>query len=501
MLTVWPLRRRFWDRLALLKYAQAAVVDIPPPGGDEAPLRAIPLSQRFPGIAIDKVMVADRIPTDEADARSGGFYRVLARLYRAFGPNVPGLPPIPEDRGTALIEAYTPAHRRLFPAPVLPAEYEAPDLGELALAGPYEGYLQATGADTFAWDLRDLDHYEVHPGLVPLGVLVSFTLDQGRLRATAIDSALGHCTPADPAWARSVGLSLCAATTHTSLVRHYNWVHLVPGAAFAIATRTALPTDHPVKRLLWPHIFRTQFSNWVTTVGQLSEGGDFESIFSFTRPALLRLFDDTHDSFDATVVDPERDAQRRGVLGRGLALPTLANSVAHHGVMRAHAERYLRCYYADDAALAGDPRVRAWYEQLDSLIPNGIAPLGDVTSIDAAARLIGSLIHLVAYQHEARGTLLWNYQMWTQVQPIRVYADGRPEPVDVYQRLVNANFGLNIRRTPMLRDYSYLALDAPGRAAFRAYLADLLALQTKLEAEPRKQWMVYPEMLEANMNG
>jgi len=145
--------------------------------------------------------------------------------------------------------------------------------------------------------------------------------------------------------------------------------------------------------------------------------------------------------------------------------------------------------------------VQAWYAALDRLIPNGVSALGDVSGIASASRLIGSLIHLVSCQHEARGTLLWNYQLWTQVQPIRVYADGRDEPVDVYQRLVNANFGLNIRRTPMMRDFSYLALDRRGRAAFRAYFADLLDLQTRLEAEPRAAWKVYPEMLEANMNG
>ncbi len=501
MLKVWRLRRRFWDRLAVLKYAQARVVVIPVPGGDERPLRAIPLSQRFPGIAINNVLVADRIPSDESEPRSEGFYRLLAVLFRVFNPNVAGLPPIPADAKAALADAYTPAHRRLFAAPELPAEYRSPDLGDLAVAGPYEGYLQATGPGTFAWDLRMLAGYEVHPGLVPLGVRVDFTLDQGRLRATSIVSALGHCTPSDPGWQDSVKLALCAATTHTSLVRHYNWVHLVPGAAFAIATRNALPADHPVQRLLWPHIFRTQFSNWVTTVGQLSEGGDFESIFSFSRPALLRLFDDSHDLFDATTLDPERDARRRGVLDQGLTLPALANSMAHHEVMCAHAARYLRSYYPSDAALANDPHVAAWYTQLDQLIPHGIGPLGDVSTIDSAARLIGSLIHLVSYQHEARGTLLWNYQLWTDVQPIRIYADGRREPVDVFQRLVNANFGLNIRRTPMVRDFSYLALDGRGRAAFRAYLCDLLELQTHLEAEPRALWKVYPEMLEANMNG
>ena len=48
--------------------------------------------------------------------------------------------------------------------------------------------------------------------------------------------------------------------------------------------------------------------------------------------------------------------------------------------------------------------------------------------------------------HEILGTGMWNYQMWTHVQPVHVYANGARGPVDVYQRLVNANFLLNVRR-------------------------------------------------------
>jgi hypothetical protein len=501
MVNTWAARRSLWNRIAVLKFAGSEVVQIPLPGGDEAPVRAVRLSSRFPGIDIDRVLVAERIPTDEDDARAERFYRVMARLFRAFGPHLAGLPPVPEDRTQALAAAYTGAHRRLFPPPVLPEEFRDLDLGALATAGPYAHYLTANGPDTYQWDLRALDDYEVHPGLVRLGVSVRFVQEGTGVRAVGIDSALGAVEPGDAAWDRSVGLALCAATTHTSLVRHYNWVHLVPGAAFAMATRSALPSAHPLKRLLWPHIFRTQFSNWVTTAGQLSPGGDFESIFSLTRTSLLRLFDASADAFDATVIDPQRDAEKRGIVGRGLGLPVLANSVAHHDVMCAHAERYLRAYYADDAALAADADVQRWFAQLDRLVPNGVGVLGDTMTIQSASRLIGSLIHLVSYQHEAYGTLLWNYQLWTDVQPIRVSATGAPEPVDVYQRLVNADFGLNIRRSPMLQDFSYLAIDPAGRAAFRAYLSDLLELQTRLESQPRASYLVYPEMLEANMNG
>ena len=97
-------------------------------------MRAVRLSSRFPGIDIDRVLVAERIPTDEDDARAERFYRVMARLFRAFGPHVAGLPSVPEDRTQALAAAYTDAHRRLFPAPVLPEEFRNLDLGALATA-------------------------------------------------------------------------------------------------------------------------------------------------------------------------------------------------------------------------------------------------------------------------------------------------------------------------------------------------------------------------------
>ncbi len=92
MVNSWAARRSFWNRLAVLKFAGSKVVDIPLPGGDEAPVRAVRLSNRFPGIGIHDVLVAERIPVDEDDARAERFYRVMARLFRTFGPHVSGAP-------------------------------------------------------------------------------------------------------------------------------------------------------------------------------------------------------------------------------------------------------------------------------------------------------------------------------------------------------------------------------------------------------------------------
>ena len=69
-----------------------------------------------------------------------------------------------------------------------------------------------------------------------------------------MDFALGNgkdaIKPTDPEWDQACKIALCAASTHLSLVRHFNWVHLAGGAQLAIATRNSLPEDHALFRLL-----------------------------------------------------------------------------------------------------------------------------------------------------------------------------------------------------------------------------------------------------------
>lgn len=105
--------------------------------------------------------------------------------------------------------------------------------------------------------------------------------------------------------------------------------------------------------------------------------------------------------------------------------------------------------------------------------------------------------------HDQLGTFLWNYQNWPHIQPSRVYRDGRRIPVDVYQRLINANYNLNVRRTQLMQDFGYLATDSAGQKEFKKFLEELKSLQRRMEADDgakRALWKIYPDMLEANIN-
>ena len=501
---MWTVRKTVWDRLAVMKFRANKPVRIPLPQDDGRTLKAVSLASQYPRIPVANVLIGDHVPADEASTIKSRFFDLQVGLYGGLSPMEPGLPPIDADPQKALDEAYTAAHRKCFPAPVLPPEYQGTvDLGALAVAGPYACYVERAPEGGFQWDLRRLARHEHHDGLRSLGVRVLFRVNAParRLEAARIESELGTSEPGDAKWQAATKLALCAATNDLSMVRHFNGVHLAAGGLLAIATRSCLPAAHPLRRLLWPHMFGTQFSNELVTKGQMSPGGEFDSIFSFTHRGMCALFTETWPAYDITVLDPHRDAERRGIAGAGFDTPALANRAAHFDVMHAHARRYLALYYASDAALRDDRAVAAWADALERTVPRGIRALtGDTLTVASLARLVAAFIYMGTVEHELLGTGLWNYQMWTHVQPVRVYRSGQREPLDVYQRLVNANFNLNIHRAQLLQDFGYLALDAAGAGAFAQFKRELDDLQRRLEAEPPAPWKVLPAILEANIN-
>ena len=501
---MWALRKRFWDKIATAKFSRNKPAVIPVPRDDQRKLKAVSLADQFSGIPIPNILVADHVPDDEADKLKHAFYEFQTSMYAVFSPMEDGLPPIDGDPKKALDGAYTSSHRALFAEPVLPDEYKNKlDLGYLAVAGPYACFVEKAPEGGYQWDFRKLERYERHEGLRSLGVRVTFRVDEPgrRLQAAQIECELGTCKPGDANWGAAEKIALCAATTYVTLVRHFNWVHLAAGAPLAIATRNSLPADHPVKRLLWPHMFGTQYSNELVTKGQMIKGGDFDTIFSFTHRGMCKLMEEAYGEYDVTTLDPTLDAQRRGIKNAGFETPALDNRQAHFDVMHAHALAYLKLYYASDQQLSNDANLQSFIDQLQRIIPGGVQKLlGSAISIESAARLIAAFIYLASVEHEILGTGLWNYQMWSHIQPPRIYKNGQREPLDVYQRLVNANFNLNVSRAQLLQDFSYLAIDEKGAVAFRTFLSELRGLQTRLEQEPFAHWKIYPKILEANIN-
>ena len=508
---MWFIRKTFWNLLGWVKIALNRPMDIPIPVDTGRMITPVPLREAVPALPIDAVLVChpDQIPPDEKVASKTLLYRFQVWLYHAFSPMQAGLPPIDADPQRALKTAFTWLHRTRYPAPELPPEFlGSPDLGSLAVRGPYACYTERESDGIYRWDLMQLGQFEHHEGLQTLGAKVLFKVDPVRraLEAFRIDTAQGSTGPQDPGWELAKKIALCSASTHLSLVRHFNWVHLVGGAQLAVATRNRLPATHPLRRLLWPYMYGTQQSNDIVTRGQMLPGGEFETIFSLSFDGMCQLFDATYREYPIVVNDPEQDAGRRQVRQQGFDTPTQDNLEAIFDVLHAHARHYLELYYpntAQDSAtrlIRNDAAVLAWLDELNMLTPNGVAVSRDDVTFDSLARLIACFMYLVTVQHELLGSFVWDYQLWTHRQPVRIYQNGQREPLDVYQRLVNANYNLNVSRRLLIHDFAYLALDERAKAAFGELNRNLQALQVSMEQQPWAVWKMYPEVLKVNIN-
>ena len=76
----------FWNGLAVLKFHGQKPEVIPPGDADPRPVRLVPFVTRYPDIPLDGIVVADRIPTDEADTPKRLFTRLQHKLVRWFSP-------------------------------------------------------------------------------------------------------------------------------------------------------------------------------------------------------------------------------------------------------------------------------------------------------------------------------------------------------------------------------------------------------------------------------
>lgn len=506
MSLMWGLRRRLWTSWQLLRFRLAKPQDIGAPAPNESQLRVAPMASIHPKIPLSDVVIVERMPKDEAPLGMRLLVNAGLLFARCFPPMQQGLPEIDADMDHALAGAGVDRYTKVFRSPVRPVVYdtEGPtDLGRLAVASPYAVLTERGAHGQLQWDFRRLADFEHHDGLCSLGVRIVFSesLGDGRLSAERIESAeLGVVGPGDAGWASATNLAVCAATTHLALTRHFDYVHLISGNHWDVATRNRLPTDHPLYRLLWPHIFNSFYTNYAVTRVQMLPEGDFVNMFSFTHDGLMSYFDEMYRSYDIALIDPVADWGRRGLGDEGFDCPTQANLVELFDVMHAHASRYLDAYY-DDNTLRTDSAVSAWLRELASLVPNGLGGVEDTPTTGNLSRLIAGYIHEGIVIHDMAGTTLWDYQLWADRNPVRVYRDGRRVPVDVFQRVINNNFALQIRRAPLLADYGAVALDSGGAALFTTFYEECLALQSVFDATTAGPWRMEPKHLEINMNG
>jgi arachidonate 15-lipoxygenase len=177
-------------------------------------------------------------------------------------------------------------------------------------------------------------------------------------------------TPADgDDWMRAKLFVQVADVTQHELITHLCYTHLAM-EAIAISTPRQLPENHPVYRLLRPHL---KFLLAINTRGNailLSEGAAIDNLMAPTRAVSLSLINKAFRQKSFPDYAFPRDIQQRGVTAEFISdFPYRDDAQLLWCAIYNYVSAYLNQYYASDAVVVADSYLQAWAAELGAPLP------------------------------------------------------------------------------------------------------------------------------------
>lgn len=491
----WRIRKFFWSTLwcaAVVTRLRPKKVRVP---GVEKKIRLITAPESYSDFQSPLLSIPDDVSCGEASLIADiliQFLHFLQDVYPIVKPRQRLAALDPEQR---LREAYSFPYRLVRTAPswhseLVQAARTGNLLGALALGGPFAKLLVCSGGKYFI-DLRHMANYPVREGLSPLGCRINFAEDGGRLRVSSIDYGDKRASPGDEKWDYFERIALCALVTHLTVWRHGMQYHVSGVAPIAVITHN-MPPDHPVRRLLAPHISETLSTNYYTHL-TLRRGGFDVTGLSFPLDVIFKYYDDGARALDISMLDVRRELARRGIPD-SLDYPYYKQALRYYELFESYVGDYVDLYYPDQAAINADDDLRVWFESLDKHIV-GIRAYVPTLTKENLIRLCALYIYTVTVEHEEN--TLWDYAVFL---PTTVHGDGTGQTVGEVQTVLNFQFVISSATNRLMSDVTHLALDERAAEIMRNLQTRLKELQAEMESGPDHYWQIYPKSLEASVS-
>jgi hypothetical protein len=499
MRVAWWWRRTVWSAT----WAFIAIMRLWPrrvrrPGPD-VPIELLAAPATYSDFRSPALVVPSDVPLGEMTlpgAISVQLLHLLQDVYPIISTHQPLAATDPNQR---LREAYSLIYRLVRTPPRWHADLSAAAqqgnlFGAMAVGGPFAKLLERRDDRTggYVIDLDYLRKYPVRDGLAPLGCRIFFDERERRLIPSGIEYHGRVVTPDQRDWHGVERLAQCSLLTHTTVWRHGMQFHVGGVAPVAVVTHQ-LPSAHPLRRLLAPHIADTLSTNFHTHLTLRRSGFDVSG-FSFGYETILRYYDDGARAFDIARLDPRVDIVQRGI-GESLDYPHQPQALMYLALFENYVREYLDHYYPDDAALAADAAAGAWFDGLDRAIMRGIRHYVPTCSKANLVRLCALFIYSVSVEHE--DNTMWDYAVFL---PATVRADGVGQSSGEVQAVQDFQFLISSATNRLMNDASHVALDEGGARAMRAFQGRLASLQRELEGQPDQYWRIYPKNLEASIS-
>jgi hypothetical protein len=494
----WAIRKSFWSLLWAATIAYRYRPRRPWTPRLEKPIAMVSPTVRHPDFKADVLRFPAAVPLAEASFSSDLWVEMLHFFQDLYPIAVPHQDRASDDPEIRLQQTYPRVFRWVRNPPkwhpdLVEASARHNLLGTLAVGGPFAKLLQCVDADKglYAIDLSYMYKYAVRPGLMRLGCRINYELRNGELVATDIVYAAETVKPGEPRWDLVQQIAMASLVTHLTVWRQGMEYHASGLASFPAVT-FGLPPEHPIRRLLTPHVLDTTSISYYTHLTLRRNGFDVTG-FAFALDALFQYYNDGARDFDLSRLDIRIDQKRRGIPDT-LHYPYYTQALRYYELFESYVRAYVDHYYPTDESVTGDAALQIWFTALDCTIINGIRGYVPTLNRQGLIDLCTVAIYSVVVGHEENS--LWDYALF---MPTLVHEDGLPMTLGEAQCVSNFQFLVCSATTDLMSDFSYLALDEKGAMLMRQFQKDLAALQAEMEAGKDEYWRLYPSTLKSSV--
>lgn len=409
------------------------------------------------GIDVNKLYYPTIIPEGEHTPDKNRLARIIRDYVTVMVPrSIPGSAGVPQDDVEAIKRVISPKRLKLLNKdfPIRPHCFKSDgtiDLKHLFLHSPFIDTIAdvthcCSETNHYTIDLSWLSDYSVQDGLVDLSCIVYLNEHFEPYQIDTFDGSKqvqNSCTLGDTNWEYSKKIVCCSLLNVSTLKHHFTYSHHSIPNNVAIAAYKCLPPDHYLRRMLYPHIYKTLNTNRALGPTLFVPNGVIENIFAYDAKTCWSILDRVQDNFDINEVDP------RVYLNNVPNSDTKSNLLGLYDIIFNYVNDYLKPYETN----IFDPYVQEFVANLKTYVWNTEY---DFTTLK---RILSICIWTGSVRHSFISGNIWDYAAWVHYMPTRLYSNHQPMPVDRFQQAMNTLSVANIPSHELAFNYSYLAVN------------------------------------------
>ena len=246
--------------------------------------------------------------------------------------------------------------------------------------------------------LASLGEVPVRDGNERMGATAHFDADRNLLSIYVSNDDATY-VPGDDIWEHAKWHFRSAVFAYVTIADHLSALHLCVSELTMESSREQLPADHPLRRLLKPHVYLAGQTQTTAIRALAPEGGIAHRLWPFTFEGLAKLL---KQGAESQPFEPfPKWLEKSGLANLSdEKYPFATDGLALYEVCREYVENYLEIYFPGES-IVSDAAVQAWWEQLATTVAG--SGLGALQTRAQLVDLVAQIIFAVSGWHSHVG--------------------------------------------------------------------------------------------------